>query len=148
MSPIHDVSCFQAAREDVVGVKVGTAPRRRSIAIANTSFDFTRVEYAIANCRAAAKGRDVLGSDMAAWSGRDADSRMNGGCRKLICDEDTSAKTKFFEPQSWATPGNAFAAGSAKTIQQSHNKHFGRVYALAEPEAGALRRSRRSEPGG
>ena len=93
MSPIHDVSCFQAAREDVVGVKVGTAPRRRSIAIANTSFDFTRVEYAIANCRAAAKGRDVLGSDMAAWSGRDADSRMNGGCRKLICDEDTSAKT-------------------------------------------------------
>src|SRR5258705_287226 len=27
-------------------------------------------------------------------------------------------------------------------------KHYGRVYALAEPEAGALRRSRRSEPGG
>jgi hypothetical protein len=85
---------------------------------------------------------------MAAWSERDADSRMNGGCRKLIRDEDTSAKTKFFEPQSSATPGNAFAAGSAKTIQQSHNKHYGRVYALAEPEAGALRRSRRSEPGG
>jgi hypothetical protein len=38
---------------------------------------------------------------MAAWSERDADSRINGG--------------------------NAFATGSVKTIRQSHNKHYGRV---------------------
>jgi hypothetical protein len=51
----------------------------------------------------------------------------------------------------WANFGlgrAGIATGSAKTIQQSHNKHYGGVYALAEPEADALRRSRRSEPSG
>jgi hypothetical protein len=85
---------------------------------------------------------------MAAWSERDADSRMNGGCRKLIATKTLRQRRSFLNRNHEQLPATRFATGSAKTIQQSHNKHYGRVYALAEPEAGALRRSRRSEPGG
>ena len=143
MAQIHDVSCFRPAREDVVGVKVGTAPGKREKAKHRHRQHLVRL-----HARRICHGELPRGSERTRC-GRSAmllphERRMS----QTNLRRRHFGKDEVSEPQSWATPGNAFAAGSAKTIQQSHNKHYGRVYALAEPEAGALRRSRRSEPGG
>jgi hypothetical protein len=73
MSPIHDVSCFQAAREDVVGVKVGTAPGKREKAKHRHRQHLVRLHASNMPSRIAARQREDAMYLEATWQrGRSA----------------------------------------------------------------------------
>src|SRR6266853_1237359 len=51
------------------------------------------------------------GSDMAAWSERDADSRMNGGCRKIIATKTLRQRRSFLNRNHEQLPATRLPPG-------------------------------------